>query len=210
MNLLLLGGCHTATAMWKPVDTEFQCPRIPVEIVDLGGSGEGESLRSILENLHCVVLCHWIGAPMDFLKVISQGTACAPYLIVSGHGYDGHLTFGQYADHIDTSMLINGRMPPTCVEQHVRLPDCTVINTCCSGGTKQLARAFLKGRLRAYIGSVDDVEGDAVPLFIGHFFYQLPRVGFSVRKAWEFAASYDDESRQFVLYDRRGRCYRLH
>jgi len=193
--------------MWKPIDTGFFAPRLPVEIVDFGAGGEGELLRSILESLNCVVLCHWPGTPGDFLQVISQGESCAPYLIVCGHGDDGNLTFGEYADFIDTAMLADGNLPPECLRQHVHLPGCTVINTCCSGGVRPLAEAFMQGGLKAYIGAVDDVDGDAVPLFVSHFFHQLPRVRHSVRRAWRHAASYDEESRLFALYDRGG-CHR--
>ena len=194
--------------MWKPIDTEFHARRLPVEIVGFGASGEGELLRSILESLNCVVLSHWPGTPGDFLKVIGQGESCAPYLIVAGHGDEGNLIFGEYGASIDTSMLIGGNMPPECIGEHVRLPGCTVINTCCSGGARPLAEAFMAGGLKAYIGAVEDVEGDAVRLFVTHFFYQLPRAGHSIRRAWRHAASYDKGSRLFALYDRGG-CHRV-
>jgi hypothetical protein len=190
--------------VWKPVNTEFYGPRMPVEIVDFGLGGDGELLRSILESLNCVVLSHWPGAPGDFLKVIGQGDSCAPYLIVSGHGDEGGLIFGEYADCIDTSMLVDGHMPAECIRRHARLPGSIVISTCCSGGERQLAEAFLAGGLKAYIGAVEAVAADAVPLFVSHFFYQLPRVRHSVHRAWQHAASYDEESRLFALYDRGG------
>ncbi len=196
------------TPVWKPINTEFFARRLPVEIVDFGTGGEGEVLRAILEELNCVVLCHWPGTPGDFLKVIGQGESCAPYLIVSGHGDDGNLILGEYASFIDTSMLMDGNRPPERLREHVCLPGCTVINTCCRGGARPLANAFMSGGLKAYIGAVEDVAGDAVPLLVTHFFYQLPRVGHSVRRAWKHAASYDRESRLFALYDGGG-CHRV-
>jgi len=64
------------------------------------------------------------------------------------------------------------------------------------------------GGLKAYIGAVDDVDGDAIPLFVAHFFHHLPRVEHCERRAWRHAASYDEESRLFALYDREG-CHRV-
>jgi len=193
--------------VWKPVDVGFHGSRLPVEIVDFGATGEGELLRLLLESLNCVVLVHWPGTPEDFLRVIGQGESCAPYLLVCGHGDAGNLIFGDYADHIDTSMLVNGNLPPERIRERVSLPGCAVINTCCSGGVRSLAQAFMGGGLRAYMGAVEDVPGDAVPLYVAHFFHQLPRVRHSVRRAWRHAASYDAESRLFALYDGQG-CHR--
>ena len=55
--------------MWRPIDTEFYSPRLPVSIVDVEGDGVG--LRTLLEAFQCVVHLHSIGTPNDFLKVIS-------------------------------------------------------------------------------------------------------------------------------------------
>ena len=182
--------------MWKPVDMEFFAPRMPVEIVDCGGVGElGRLARDLIEELGGTAHLHLCGTPDDFLKVISQGEQTAPYLIVIVHGDDNGLVFGEYADFIDTSMLVEGRMPPECVAKHINLPGCVVFNDACGAGEEPMGQAFMAGGLKAYIGSVEPVpHGTAGIMFIAHFFYKLWRAKCSEIEAWEQAASYDRDS----------------
>jgi len=196
--------------MWTPVDTTFYAPQLPLEIVDFGGGSEGEALRTILESLDVVVLLHRIGTPSDLLQVLAQGDTCAPHMILSGHGDEGDLILGEYAEGIgiDVSMLHEGRMPPEAIAAHIRLPGCVVINTACEAGLPATARAFMQGGLRAYIAAADALHGTAVPLFIMHFFYALTEQKASLRRAWQHAASYDAHSGAMLLYDRGG-CHRL-
>ena len=197
--------------MWQPVDTRFFCPRCPVEIVDFGGGGEAQLLRSALESLSAVVLLHQIGTPQDLLAVLAQGEACASYMVLCGHGDETGLILGEYAAGlgIDVSMLVEGRLPAAALAGRVDLPGCGVINTCCNGGASEMASAFMTGKLRFYMGALDAVRGSAAPLFVTHLFYGLLERGLSVRQSWLAAGGYDDESGLFVLHDRSGR-HRLH
>ena len=89
--------------MWKPVDTEFYFPHVPVSLVMLSGT---DALRGLLESLRCVVLTHRPGTPGDFLKVLSQGENAPRYMVICGHGTPEGIWFGQYGPpDIDTSML---------------------------------------------------------------------------------------------------------
>jgi hypothetical protein len=197
--------------LWRPIDTEFFGRKHPVEIACIGDAGEANRLRALLEGSGAVVLCHWIGTPDDFLKVISQGTKVAPYLIVSAHGDDNGIVFGEYAEGIgiDVSMLKEESMPPESIKKHISLPGCVVLNLACSAGEPPMAEAFMHGGLKAYIGTVEpDPQATAHALFVMHFFYSLFAKGRSVREAWEHAAAYDEESRLFVLYDEEG-CHRV-
>jgi hypothetical protein len=191
--------------MWKPIDTEFFFKYRPVAIAPHGNAGDDSRfVRTLLEQLGAVVLLHQIGTPGDFLRVISQGQQAAPYLVICGHGDEDGLVFGEYAPNIDTSMLIDGKMPPKCIAEHVNLPDCVVINTACYAGREPMADAFMKGGLKAYIGSVDAPEFFLEPLFLAHFFYRLLTAHGSERQAWEHAGSYDAGSRQYAFYDKEG------
>ena len=196
--------------MWQPVDTQFFATYHPVEVAEFGAvSPDGSFTRSLLEQLRAVVFLHSIGTPGDFLKVLSQGESAAPYLVICCHGDDNGLVFGEYIPSIDTSMLIEGSMPPECIAAHIKLPGCVVINTACAAGEARMAEAFMKGGLKAYIGTVEPVpQSEAEPLFIAHFFYKLFRTGCSEREAWEHAASYDADSRQYVFWDAEG-CHRV-
>lgn len=189
--------------MWRPVDTDFFYPRCPVEIVDFGASSEALLLRSALESMSAVVLLHQIGTPDDLLQVLGQGEQCAPYMVLCGHGEENGLVLGEYAEglDIDVSMLVNGRMPAHAIAQRVNLPGCVVVNTCCSGGSPELANAFMAGGLRFYLGADRDYLGSAAPLFVTHFFYALLTRALAVPEAWREAAGYDRESSVFTLYD---------
>jgi len=192
--------------MWKPVDTEFFAPRTPVEIVDCGGVGSlGRLARDLIEELGGTAHLHLCGTPGDFLKVIAQGERAAPYLIITAHGDDNGLVFGEYADSIDTSMLVEGSMPPECVAKHIDLPGRVVFNDACRAGEPPMAQAFMAGGLKGYIGSREPTpHGTAGIMFIAHFFYKLWREKCSEREAWEQAASYDKDSRLYVYWDADG------
>src|SRR5688500_3932968 len=103
--------------MWKPIDTEFFAPRVPVSIACIS-SGAEQFIRNTLESLNCVVLLHLIGTPSDFLKVIAQGENAPRYMIIEGHGTDDGLVFGEYIPSIDTSMLKNECMPAEVIRAH--------------------------------------------------------------------------------------------
>lgn len=195
--------------MRRPVDLEFGDGYVPVEIASFGGVGnEGEMLRSVLEWLGGVVLLHQCGRPSALLKVLAQGDSCAPYMIISGHGEEGDLILGEYCEGIDVSMLHEGKMPPEAIRQHINLPGCVVINTCCESGMRTTAQAFMHGGLKAYIAPVEAVLGSAVPLFVTHLFYMLTQHKASLRQAWHSAASIDQHTACFALYDRGG-CHRV-
>lgn len=192
--------------MWNPVDTEFFVPRTPVEIVDCGGRGSlGRLARDLIEELGGTAHLHLCGTPGDFLKVISQGEQAAPYLIIIAHGDDNGLVFGEYADFIDTSMLVKGSMPPECIAKQINLPGRVVFNDACMAGEPPMAQAFMAGGLKAYIGSREPApDGAAGMMFIAHFFHKLWRGKCSVREAWEQAASYDKDSRLYTYWDADG------
>lgn len=90
-------------ALWKPIGTEFFGRKHPVEVACVGDAGEANRLRALLEGLGAAALCHWIGTPTDFLKVIPHGTKAAPYLIVPAHGNDNGIVFGEYAEAMGTT-----------------------------------------------------------------------------------------------------------
>jgi hypothetical protein len=191
--------------MHEPVDTKFFAKYRPVAVAAIGDMG-GEALlaRAMLEHLRAVVHLHLIGCPTDFLEVLRQGEDAPPYLVICSHGDENGLVFGEYAPYLDTSMLVEESMPPQYIAENINLPGCVVVDIACLGGTPKMAQAFMKGGLRAYIGSTEGPRGTTTPLFVAHFFHALFCKGRSVREAWEHAASYDDDSRHFVLYDGDG------
>lgn len=168
--------------MWRPIDTEFYSPRLPVSIVDVEGDGVG--LRTLLEAFQCVVHLHSIGTPNDFLKVISQGAAVPRYVIIDGHGTEHGLHFREDTGGIDSPVLKEGCLGPELIRERANLPDATVINLTCLGGERRMADAFLAGRIRAYIGSRTCHDGRAMRLYLANFIYNVTVRNMSDRDAW--------------------------
>lgn len=106
------------------IDEQFYTPRLPVSIVALPNSShEVYPMRDLLEGFNCVSTVHWIGAPMDFLKVLGQGETAPRYLLIAGHGDEEKGYYlGEYATFIDTSMLRDQYMPAEVIAPVVNLP----------------------------------------------------------------------------------------
>ncbi len=172
--------------MWKPVDTEFFVPLLPVSLVQVSGGG-GELTRAALEALGCVVLTHRVGTPADFLRVLGQGSQAPRYMVILGHGDENGLVFGEYDEAIDASMLRDGSLPPEAIAGRVHLPGCTVISYSCGGGTDAMARAFLSGGVASYIGCRIEVETVALALFLFHFLFGARHKKLPDADAWRQA-----------------------
>lgn len=174
--------------MWKPVDTEFFVPLLPVSLVPVSGGGV-ELTRAALEALGCVVLTHRIGTPSDFLRVLGQGDHAPRYMVILGHGDENGLVFGEYGGTIDVSMLRGGSLPPEAIQAHVDLPGCTVISYSCVGGTDAMAHAFLAGGAAGYIGCRTEVEAVALTLFLFHFLFGARHKKLADVDAWRQAVA---------------------
>ena len=191
--------------MWNPIDTEFFGPKIPVGIACVHDPANAQILRHVIEGFWTVTHYYAIGCPADFLKVIAQDESAPPYLVISGHGGEHGILFGEYIDTIDTSSLIGEDMPASSIAKHVKLPGSVIVNTTCDGGSVEMARAFLAGGAQGYIGTDPAPLAIEHPLFVAHFFHSISRKKLSALDAWQRAASYDDESRHYVYFDREGR-----
>ncbi len=172
--------------MWKPIDTEFFAPLLPVSLVYVSGGGM-ELTRAALEALGCVVLTHRVGTPSDFLRVLGQGDQAPRYMVILGHGDENGLVFGEYDEAIDSSMLRGGSLPPEEIGAHVDLPGCTVVSYSCGGGTDAMARAFLAGGAAGYLGCRVEVETVALTLFLFHFLFAVRHKNLSDADAWRQA-----------------------
>jgi hypothetical protein len=192
-------------AMTGPIDTQFYVPLLPANIVALPNSYEVHAMRALLEILGCVVTVHWIGTPIDFLKVLGQGDSAPRYLLIAGHG-DAELGyyFGEYADFIDTSMLHEEHMPAEVIAPVVDLPGCTVISTSCGAGVEAMGRAFTKtGKIEAYIGCRAH-PGSEIHLFVVSFFFSILRKKLSDYEAWQKAMLAADHPATYQMSFFRG------
>jgi hypothetical protein len=170
------------------IDTQFDYPRLAANIIALPNAYEAHAMRALLEMLDSVVTIHWIGTPMDFLKVLGQGDTAPRYLLIAGHGdKESGYYLGEYGEHIDTSMLHKQHMPAEVIAPVVNLPECTVISTACGGGTAAMGRAFTtNGKINAYIGCRVH-PGMEVEVFVVNFFFNVLRKKLSDYEAWQKA-----------------------
>ena len=191
--------------MWSPVDTEFFGPKTPVAIACVHDHENALVFRRLLEGLSAVTLFHNIGTPEDFLKVISQDETTPPYLVISGHGGDHGIEFGEYMEGIDVSMLVDGSLPAEAIADRVRLPGCVIVNITCDGGEDEMAKAFLSGGAAAYVGTDPNPNTTEHPIFLGHFFHSIIRRKQTSFEAWKKAAEYDKRSHCYHYFDNKGR-----
>jgi hypothetical protein len=168
-----------------------------------GTDPEAAMLRSVLENFGATVLLHLPDTPGDILDVLDRPGSEPSLLIVCGHGDEEGLVVGEMGEGrgIDTSMLVGkDRLPPQAIAERVHLPGWTVLSTGCLTGNSAMADVFRKGGVAALIGPEDYPEGTATALFAIHLLYELIVRKRSVEDAWRRAASYDEQSRMFVLH----------
>ncbi|MEI2300218.1 hypothetical protein [Ensifer sp. MJa1] len=185
--------------MAELIDQKFMFPRVPVAVVDIGDTLEALLIRSMLESLGAVVTLHLPGTPEDFLTLIGAGESVHQYLIICGHGDENGFVFGDYIDEIDTSMLVEGSLPPPVVAEHAKLKGKIVLSTCCETGGKAYGDAFaLKGDAALYIAPDGSPEGTDAPLFVHCFFHALLARKQTAEVALERARSYDAATKMFV------------
>lgn len=183
----------------KIVDQSFHVPRVPVVVIDCGATGEALLLRGLLENMGAVVALHQPGTPGDFLLVLGQGSDAPAFVVICGHGDEFGLIFGDYAPDIDTSCLVQGRMPARALAGKIKLPGRVVLSTACGTGSPEFGKAFIAGGVRAYIAPASYPEGAAALLFVHHFFYGILCCRKEAEAAYLHARSYDEESAKFSL-----------
>ena len=191
--------------MWTPIDSQFFGPKTPVAIACIHDHENALVFRRLLEGLSAVTLFHNMGTPGDFLKVIGQEDTAPPYLVISGHGGDHGIEFGDYMEGIDVSMLIDGSLPPSSIAKHVKLRGCVIVNITCDGGSQEMADAFLSGGAEAYIGTDPNPNTVEHPIFLGHFFHSIIRRDKTPFEAWEKAAAYDNRSCYYHFFDKDGK-----
>jgi hypothetical protein len=178
--------------MWKPIDTVFFAPKLPVVIIALPNSFEVQGLRTFLEMLNCVVLVHFVGTPYDFLQVIGQDENIAPIIIIAGHGSDEGLYFGEFMPSIDVSALEGEYMPASVIKQHCKLSHTTIISSTCNGAEEALIDAFQVGNNITYIGCEVQPQAAATIVFITNLLFNFQYKQRDMRDSWYQAVQATD------------------
>jgi hypothetical protein len=187
--------------MTMMADQFFHHSKTPVSVIAVGDTGEALLVRSILESLGAVVTLHLIGTPEDFLSVIGQGSAAAPYIILCAHGDEHGLIFGEFDAGIDASTLKEGSMPPEVIAKRISLPGKVFLSTACGTGSAAFGDAFLKGGVAVYIAPEGYPDGADAALFVHILFQQIFCREMPVRSAVVTAQNYDEEYAMFKIFE---------
>ena len=179
---------------------EFYGEALHVGIVSIFDVGSGKLARAIIEDMDAIAHLHPIGTPAGFLRLISAGEH-PPYLVLTGHGDENGICFGEFSPEIDTSSLKDGSLSTSEVAKHGNFQGVTVINTLCESGSRHVAYDFLKAGAMAYIGTSPNPDWRATSMFLHLFFYSIVRHGVSDEQAWWKAASFDADTSAFLYYD---------
>lgn len=160
---------------------------------------EPEALRQVLESFGCLVLIKYVGRPNDFISVLTGTNHFDPdVVILSGHGEDGKFIMPVLDRPVYTEDEPKGNFSSDEINQYLKLTGKTIVSTCCTTGSEDLAAVFSKENV--YLAPVDYIEGNAVLLFMVDFFYQIIQRNLTIEDAWNHARSLDKETALFAFY----------
>ncbi len=163
---------------------------------------EAQSLRSTLECFGARVITYWIGRPRDLMEVLSGEVLYDDinYIVFCFHGDEGEMIMGELAEEVYEENEPRGNFGVTEISKYARLHNKHIFNSGCTLGNRKLAEAFLNSGAKTYIGSVDDVDGNAALMFIIRLFYGLINHKQTITEAFQTAKTIDDETYTFQLY----------
>jgi len=172
-----------------------------VTLLVVGDSGEALLLRAMLENLGVQVFTQFIGTPSEFLNILSEQNSLSAIWILSAHGNENGLIFGEYGEGTDVSMLIDEAMPPSVLEKlGCTLDKKLIISTACCTGTMQFVTSFHNLGAEYYAAPESYPDGAFVPVFLNVVFYNLFVEKMPIKKAFEMANAAFPTSTPINLY----------
>lgn len=181
----------------------------------------GIGLRGMLELFRLRAYLHFCVQKRNVLDLLGGKIPESEYVVLCSHG------LGSEGDEPPDKMKmgfrvvdkIEGRwegvevaLTPKNIPEIVSLAGRKVLALGCANGREALAKAFLKGGCKAYIGAVGPVDQDSTTLFAVNFFYHLlsserdPALKCTDQEAVEKARSVDVDFREgthlFRYYER--------
>lgn len=91
-----------------PEETDIGRPKMTIAVIAIGDATEALAIRAILENLGALVILHLPGTPDAFLSAPDDKTGDPRFVVISGHGTENCLHFGQYAPELKIEGLVDG------------------------------------------------------------------------------------------------------
>lgn len=181
-------------------DEQYYHPRTSASVIAIGDGHEALLIRSVLESLGAVVLLHLIGTPEDFLLTLEHTRQDPKFVVICGHGDANGLVFGDYANEVDTSPLIDGSLPATAIAARACLPEAVVLSTACLSGNRRFGQAFLDAGAAAYVAPADYPDGADIALFVHLFFHAVIQRKQRVEDAFNRLHDFDPVFEMLRLY----------
>ncbi len=168
-------------------------------IIDFGAHGEARLLREILESLGAQVRLDQIGNPHAFLDTLNDGFS-ADFSILSGHGKNGGLWFGEYGEGVDTSPLKHGVLPADQISGRL---SGTVVSTACETGNSAWANVILGIGASSYIAPKGFPDGAAMAAILHALFFGLLHQNLPLSRALDRAQTHHSMGDALALFTKR-------
>ncbi len=165
-------------------------------IIDFGAYGEARLLRGVLESLGAQVRLDQIGNPRAFLETLNDGFS-ADLTILSGHGKNGGLWFGEYGEGVDTSSLKHGILPADQISGRL---SGIVISTACETGDPSWANMLLGIGASGYIAPKGFPDGAAITAILHALLFGLLHQNLPLKHALDRAQTHHSKSDALALF----------
>lgn len=143
-------------------------PRI--DILVIGDSGEGRTLRAVAESIGCKVDMTYCGKPSDLFEVRADQPQ-ADLTIISAHGDEGGIIFPEIVPEIDKLELPDNRITSKHIQSHWPRQRTTVLCLACNAGSDAIVSAFQTQGVKTYIASSGEPDGSDAILFAHNFLH---------------------------------------
>ncbi|WP_334077188.1 delta-aminolevulinic acid dehydratase [Paenibacillus sanfengchensis] len=157
---------------------------------------EMQAMRAALELFGVRVFTYWIGRPDDLISVLN-GEDLYPgtdLIVLHFHGDEGKMIMPELGEDVYEDGEPRGDFGPDEIRRYAKLEGKTVFGNGCTLGDPALARAFLDGGCRIYIGPDDYPEGNAALMFMLRLFYEMCQNLKPLKEAYRLARSMDEEN----------------
>lgn len=159
------------------------------------------AVRSALEYWDAQVTLHLIGPVTDLIHLFDGSTPLSDHVILlTDGGENGGLALAEMCAELEAQQPYHKELTPSNLSEFASLDGKTVICTGCSLGTQEWADAFLGAGCAAYVGAVDDPEGNAALFYVLHLHYEFLALRRPLAKAHAHARSHDPDTGMFTLY----------
>jgi len=199
-------GKRRGGADWKPPKPEADIVWAP-----MAPCSNPALFRTILEEWGIKVNLRAFRTIRELGRLLTGKGISAPLVLFLTHGSEDESgNFGIRVERRPGKPGMGKVMGPDRIGRVINMPGKVLVMEGCDLGDPATAKAFLNGRIRAYIAgggspwrwSLDEHPGS---MFIWQLFYELGVNRTTLREAWERARIHNCETRKYRLYARGGK-----